>query len=212
MSPREPAGRGATGGGAGAYQPGTDGARDAELVDRVRAGQPECFTMLVEHHQRPLYGFVASHRLDPEAAADLVQEAFLKAYRGIGTFDARRSSFKTWLYTIAFNLIRDGARRLAVRTRGAEELQHQAALAVPRDETARIEARDEVQRILSHLDEESREIVAMKFLADMPYRQISEITGLPEVTIRSRVHRALKRLKAATAAGAGAAAAGGGGP
>jgi RNA polymerase sigma-70 factor (ECF subfamily) len=153
--------------------------------------------MLVRHYERPIFSFMVRHRLDRTTSADLTQEAFLKAFRSIDSFKPERASFKTWLYTISYNLIRDNARRMDVRSRGAEELQRAHEAAPPTRSHAEVVAdSDEVERLLDLVDEEARGLLVLRFLQEVPYNEISEITGMPAATLRSKVHRALKRLQA----------------
>lgn len=153
--------------------------------------------MLVRYYEQPIYNFMVRHRLDQETAADLTQETFLKAFRSLSSFRPERSSFKTWLYSIAFNLLRDQARRNRVRTRGAEVLQlaQQVAPTAP-DISQEIADRDQVDRLLGHVDLETRSLLVLRFLQDVPYADISEVTGLNPATIRSKVHRGLKKIQA----------------
>lgn len=179
-----------------AYNGSVERERDAGLVARTKDGDREAFGMLVRHYERPIFNFMVRHRLDHTTAADLTQEAFLKAFRSIDSFKPERAGFKTWLYTISYNLIRDNARRMDVRSRGAEELQRAHEASPPERGHAEVLAdSDEVERLLSLVDDEARSLLVMRFLQDVPYGEISEITGMPAATLRSKVHRALKRLQ-----------------
>lgn len=186
----------ATPGPPGTYPGLVDRERDEQILDRVRQGDRESFGMLVRHYERPLYNFMVRHRLDVETSADLTQEAFLKAYRSLESFQPQRSSFKTWLYTIAFNLIRDNARRHRVRSRGADELQSQEEVRPPaRSVETDVAVRDQLERLLGVLEDEDRSLLVLRFLQEVPYNEISEVTGMPAATIRSKVHRALKKIQ-----------------
>ncbi len=169
---------------------------DELLVEGARKGSPDRFDALVDRYQRVLFRFFVGHRMDPDTAADLVQETLLRTYRSLERFDAGRSTFKTWLFTIAFNLLRDRARRQKVRVREMERLEreeaHAGAVPDPHDQ---VEARDQVLRLLEAVDEESRSLLVLRFLNDLPYSEIAAVTGLAEPTIRSKVHRALKRIQ-----------------
>ena len=92
-----------------------DGA-DAACIRAVRAGDREAFAPLVERYQRRVYNLCLRYTGHPEDAADLTQEVFLRAFRGLGRFDLERS-FATWLMQIAVNACRDASRRRAVRSR-----------------------------------------------------------------------------------------------
>jgi RNA polymerase sigma-70 factor (ECF subfamily) len=179
-----------------AYTSTKDRERDLKILERVRQGDQESFGMLVRYYEQPLYNFMVRHRLDQETAADLTQEAFLKSFRSLSSFKAEKSSFKTWLYTIAFNLIRDNARRNKVRSRGAETLAREQEIRAPaRDIAEGLAAQDQVERLLGHVDEETRTLLVLRFLQDVPYAEISQVTGLNPATVRSKVHRGLRKIQ-----------------
>lgn len=179
------------------YKAPSDRERDAALVARVTAGERETFGMLVRHHERSVYNFMLRHRLDATTAADLTQEAFLKAFRSLASYRPEKAAFKTWLYTIAFNLIRDNARRLDVRSRRNDELQRAAEVEPPpRGHDDLLATKDQVERLLALVDDEARSLLVLRYLQEVPYGEISEVTGMPPATIRSKVHRALKKIQA----------------
>lgn len=153
--------------------------------------------MLVRHYEQPIFSFMVRHRLDQETAADLTQETFLKAFRSLDSFRSERSSFKTWLYSIAFNLLRDQARRREVRSRGADVLLQQEKTRAPATDLAdQVADQDAIDRLLDLVDPEIRSLLVLRFLQDVPYQEISRVTGLKPATIRSKVHRGLKRIQA----------------
>lgn len=177
--------------------PSQEREREAQILARVQGGETEAFEMLVDQYERSVFGLMLRHGLDRDAAADMTQEAFLRAFRAVDQFRPERSSFKTWLFTIATNLVRDQGRRRKVRERGRERAEHEAELA-PRPPTLEEKAaqRDQIDRLLSQLDEENRGLVVMRFLLDIPYAEMAEATGMAAATIRSRIHRSMKKLQA----------------
>jgi len=179
----------------GAYKGMEPRERDRRVIDRVVNGDGEAFEMLVGWHEKPLYNFVIGHGLDVEGAADITQDAFLKAYRSIGSFDCRKASFKTWLYGIAFNLIRDWGRRQAVRRKHAREMTLEEGCREEHTDSSDFEMRDHIERLLGVLDSMSQNIVRMKFLDDLRYEDIASILGLAAPTVRSKMQRALKKMK-----------------
>lgn len=94
-----------------------DASRDAALVREVLAGQKESFTQLVDAHKNKIYGLLRGMGAGPQDAQDYTQEAFLKAYRKLGTF-REESSFASWMYTIAVNVMRDAKRKKKSRAGG----------------------------------------------------------------------------------------------
>lgn len=168
--------------------------RDLErhLVRRAQEGDMTAFEALVCGHERGLYGFLRLRCPSEDESADLVQEVFLKVYRNLHRFDGGRSRFKTWLYTVALNLWKDGLKREGRRPRCVAV---DPALPARGDAFAAVDAVQRFQGLVGQLDDESAEVITLRFANDLGYAEIHEITGLGENTIRSKVHRALKRLR-----------------
>jgi RNA polymerase sigma-70 factor (ECF subfamily) len=127
-------------------------------------------------------------------AEDLVSETFERALRARRRFDARKASEKTWLYSIALNLLRDDARRQAAETRALER-----AVPVPAGEhAAAVEAvgeRDSLARALEALSVEEREAIALRYGADLTVPEIARLTSEKLTTVEGRVYRALSKLR-----------------
>lgn len=87
-----------------------DPSRDAALVKQVLAGHKDSFAQLVDTHKNKIYGLLLGMGASPQDAQDYTQEAFLKAYRKLASF-REDSSFASWLYTIAVNVMRDAMRK-----------------------------------------------------------------------------------------------------
>lgn len=153
----------------------------------------EAFERLYEAHAQALYGFLVYRTGDRALAEDLLADTFERALRARRRFDPRRGSEKTWLYTIALNLLRDQRRRAAAEGRAVEKV----AAAGPDLEShpPDVEGRDELQRALATLTEEEREAVALRFGADLTVPEIAKVTGQKLTTAEGRVYRALRRLR-----------------
>ena len=170
---------------------------DADLLDRLRAGDPRAFEDLVRRYQHRVFGVALRMLQNPAEAEDIAQDVFLRVHRAIGTFrgDAKLS---TWLYGIASNLCLN---RLAsasrTRTRHDEDALMQAASDVP-DATAAME-RTEVEAALhqaiAELPDERRIVVVLRDLEGLSYEEIAEALDLEVGTVRSRLHRARMDLK-----------------
>ena len=157
------------------------------------------FERLYHQHAEALFAFLAYRTGDRVRAEDLLADTFERALRARRRFDRRRASEKTWLYSIALNLLRDDVRR-----RGAEAraLEHTRSVAVagegegePDRALAGVEHRDELTRALSRLSEEEREAVAFRFGADLTVPEIAKVTGERLTTVEGRVYRALGKLR-----------------
>lgn len=170
---------------------------NGEILEAVLAGNGERFEELVRQFQKPLYNFILNRVRDMHLAADLTQECFFKAYRGLGSFDDRRSSFKTWLFRIGLNLCHDHFRREKVKQEGRRAFERDALVADASATTPaeRLADRDQLLRMLARLDREEADLLLMRFVDDLGYDELTVVTGLGASTLRSRVHRALRKLQ-----------------
>jgi RNA polymerase sigma factor (sigma-70 family) len=141
-----------------------------------------------------LFSFLAYRTGDRGLAEDLLADAFERALRSRKRFDRRRGSGKTWIYTIALNLLRDHARRAAAEGRALERVgAGPEALLDPG--MAGVEHRDSVQRALARLTPEEREVIALRFGADLTVPEIADVLKEPLTTVEGRVYRALRKLR-----------------
>ena len=170
---------------------------DKDLIERLRAGEPQAFEALVRAYQHRVFG-VALRMLGRRAdAEDVAQEVFLRVHRAIGEFrgEARLS---TWLYGIASNLCLN---RLASadhrRTRPDEDAIMLAPS--PAADAAAVAERSEVEAALrqaiAELPDERRIVVVLRDIEGLSYDEIAQALGLEPGTVRSRLHRARLDLK-----------------
>ena len=151
------------------------------------------FERLFEEHAADLPGFLAYRLGDRAAAEDVLADTFERVLRTRVRFDRRRGSEKTWLYSIALNVVRDRARRRAAEQRAYERVQ--TAPAGPDDELEALAGRDALLRALGELSDEEREAVALRYGGDLTVPEIAKLTGEPLTTVEGRVYRALRKLR-----------------
>jgi RNA polymerase sigma-70 factor (ECF subfamily) len=165
---------------------------DSAVVHRVLAGDVEAFALLVDrHHARCLK--VATGLLgDPDDAEDAVQEAFVRAYRGLGGY-RESERFGAWMLRILVNQCRTHRARGAryARTECFDGLTDENAAAV-RDDA---EQREELSRALAQLGEEQREAVVLRFAEELSYQEMATITGVGVSALKMRVQRACAALR-----------------
>jgi RNA polymerase sigma-70 factor (ECF subfamily) len=152
------------------------------------------FERLYEEHAQALYGFLAYRTGSPALAEDLLADTFEKVLRARRRFDPRRGSEKTWLYSIALNALRDHLRRRAAAERATEQLAMQNPSEADTAEES-IARRDELMQALSTLSEEEREVVALRYGADLTVPEIAKLKKEKLTTIEGRVYRALRKLR-----------------
>ncbi|HYH59621.1 MAG TPA: RNA polymerase sigma factor [Thermoleophilaceae bacterium] len=153
----------------------------------------EDFERLYEQHASALYGFLVYRTSDAALAEDLLADTFERALRARKRFDRRKASEKTWLYTIALNLLRDSARRRGSELRALERMPHEEA--EPPDRLAAIEDRDQLSRAMHILSDEEREAVALRFGGDLTVPEIAKLLGQPLPRVEGRVYRSLRKLR-----------------
>lgn len=178
---------------------------DAPLVERCRGGDSATFEVLVERHQKRMYT-IALRMLDDAAdAADVVQEAFLAAYRSLSGFRSQ-ARFSTWLTGIVMNYSRNRLKQRAARRR-----REAGSLDAPADcggigETAcgcasadvrleRKEVEERVQRCIAGLEDDQREVLILRDIHEYSYEEIGGMLDLPDGTVKSRLFRARLSLK-----------------
>ena len=178
---------------------------DSLLVIQAKEGSREAFSALMELYQTKVYNLALRMTGSPEDAADLTQEAFLNAWRGLSSFRGG-SSFSTWLYRLTNNACIDFLRR-EKRRKSVEngfsmddEEQNYAEL-VPDDAPAPQallegkELKEAIRRGLAQLSEEHRQVLVLREVNGLSYAEIARVTGLEEGTIKSRIARARISLR-----------------
>jgi RNA polymerase sigma-70 factor, ECF subfamily len=154
----------------------------------------EQFEQLYADHARPLFAFLVYRTADRALAEDLLADTFERVLTAKRPFDRRKASEKTWLYTIALNLLRDHARRNSAGSR-AFELVRAGERQMDEGEFEAVEQRDALQRALASLSAEEAEAVALRYGADLTLPEIAKVTREKLTTVEGRVYRALRKLK-----------------
>lgn len=180
---------------------------DETLMERYQQGDVRAFEMLLNRHQRPVFNFIARHVGSTAVAEELMQEAFLRVVRKAETYK-KTAKFTTWLYTIARNLCVDHVRRQKHRNAaslstpvgdgesgstlgdfvadGGPDVDRQVA-------SKRLQSR--LQGAVDSLSDEQREVFLMREVLQMPFKEIAEVVGCPENTVKSRMRYALDNLR-----------------
>jgi RNA polymerase sigma-70 factor (ECF subfamily) len=154
----------------------------------------DAFERLYAENARPLLGFLLYRTGDHALAEDIAADAFERVLLKRARFDPRRGSEKTWLYSIALNLLRDHARReqAGVRARDRASAVH---VTPGERELESVEERDALGRALATLSEAEQDAIALRYGADLSLKEIARLSGEKPSTVESRVYRALERLR-----------------
>ncbi|UCG46601.1 MAG: sigma-70 family RNA polymerase sigma factor [Phycisphaerales bacterium] len=169
--------------------------QDKEVVRRILAGDTESFRLIVERYQRPVVRVVRNITFDGQACEDIAQEVFLAAYRKLSSYDPARSSFSTWLFTIARNKSINALRKKKAVPRGAPP--DRSMVRAPQDELVERELLDELDSRLRRLPARQRRAFVLAEFEGLSYEEIAQIERTKTGTIKSRISRAREKLKSA---------------
>ena len=186
--------------------------RDWDLVQRAAAGDQDAFRELVETYQRRVLGVVTGMLHDREAALEVTQETFIKAFRSISGFKGD-ASFYTWIYRIAVNLAIDYQRREWRRPTGEsvragtgsdgsppesilDRLRDESPGADPFQAAKDAELRERVRRAIDDLTPDHRAVILLREVEGLSYEEISKVMQCSKGTVMSRLHYARKKLQA----------------
>ncbi len=177
---------------------------------RYQQGDRAAFVVLVRRHQGPLFNFALRQLRTRQLAEDVVQEAFVRVVQSATEFK-HEARFTTWIYTILRNLCVDHLRKNALRkhpsldaARGDDSgptLGEQTAdprASVERDVTG-TELKERIGKAVEELPDEQREVFLLRQASHLPFKEIADITGVSENTVKSRMRYALERLQEALA-------------
>ena len=167
---------------------------DEEAIRMCQEGNRDAFHHLVEQYKDTLYGTAVLMTGNRSSADDQVQEAFLSAWRGIGKF-RRGSPFKPWIVRILVNGVLTQRRRRAVETEPIGEYEPEGDFPDIVESVEAKRKREMVRRAIGSLDPQHREVVVLRYFADMTVPEIAVSAGIREGTAKSRLHRALGRLR-----------------
>ena len=180
---------------------------DEDLMVRYQQGEVRAFEILLGRHRKAVFNFILRYVGDKETAEDLLQETFMRVIKGADAYK-RQAKFTTWLYTIARNLCVDQTRRRKHRKHasldapmGSDDDSGTLLDVVASGEMAsdrksvNKQLYQRLQGAIGALSEEQREVFLMREFLDMPFKQIADVVGVPENTVKSRMRYALEKLR-----------------
>jgi RNA polymerase sigma-70 factor (ECF subfamily) len=174
---------------------------DSALLAQVQQGDMMAFEALVERHRDRAVGVALKLVGDPDEAADISQEAFIRVYRAVKRFDTQKEFF-SWFYVILSNLARNRLKKRKVRRVYAQEQQADTEaihfrqtrnapdLLIETDETKR-----QVWRAIEQLPYNFREIIVLRHFEDLSYEEIARLLNIPLGSVMSRLYYARLKLK-----------------
>jgi RNA polymerase sigma-70 factor, ECF subfamily len=188
----------------------SDDQSEAQFIARLVARDESAFNELVLAYERRVFALVFRMLGRRDEAEDLSQEVFVQVFKAIDQFrgDAKLS---TWIYRIAVNLCKNKSKYLARRHAGEQDDVDAVLERVPLSAAKGVSVGDvsrpdelvegmELERVVKHaiaqLEPEFREVLVLRDVEDLSYEEIAAITGLPDGTVKSRIHRARAQLRA----------------
>ncbi len=171
---------------------------DEELMKRVASKDDDrAFDELYHRHARRVMGFLLRQLGDSEKAADLVQDAFMRLWSSRERYLSDKG-FSTWLFSIAYNLLKNEYRRSGYSVEYAEHVINRTT--EEQDDNLDVKLDDKLfdaalRQELSLLDAESRLLFSLRFEEEMTVPQIAEVMKIPEGTVKSRQHTIIRNLK-----------------
>lgn len=180
---------------------------DAEWVKKAQQGDTRAFDRLVTKHRGKIYAMILNMVKNDADAWDLSQEAFIKAWKALPKFEAR-ARFSTWLFRISHNVVYDWLRKRRIESEG--ELDDEifdagridpGAVTTPQHDKRPDEAleqnelQQQIKEAIGKLSEEHREVILLREVQGLDYKEIAEITENSLGTVMSRLHYARKKLQ-----------------
>lgn len=180
---------------------------DAELISLTLEGHDKAFRQLMTRYLPLVYNFIYRMTANHELSEEMTQEAFVKAYHNLKSFDRNRP-FKPWLLRIASNTTVTALRKQSrvvslnalMEDAAFNEADYQERLDLPaaEDTLVRLERKlssEEVMKVLGTLDEKYRQVLILRYTQDLSYEEIAESLNIPLNTVRTWIKRGLDKLK-----------------
>lgn len=168
------------------------------ILRRAQNGDPQAFAQIVQSYQRPVYNLCYRMLGNAEEAEDAAQETFIRAYTNLGKFNIERK-FINWVLTIASNHCVDRLRKRRIHLESLEEEPYAEKVSLPESvnphsRAERREASEKMQEWLNELPPDYRAPIILHYWYGYSYEEISEIMSITVPAVKSRLHRARKRI------------------
>lgn len=160
-----------------------------EYIERLKEKDEEALKMLIREYRIPLYNYIYRIVYRREDAEDILQETFLKVFKNIERIDFKKN-FKSFIFKVARNTCIDFFRKRKNVLPFNDEIYEK-----PDNFYERIKLRGKLERALSVLKKEEREIIILKYIENFKIREIADMLEIPENTVKIKIFRALKKMK-----------------
>ena len=172
---------------------------EAEIVEAVRQGQREGQTELVGRYAERVYAMIARQVSDAMDAQELTQDAFMRAFDHIDSYDAQKASLSTWLCRIAYNLTLDFLKRrrpliVSIEDHQKEEKDISDEELEKELSTGSEERIEQLQEVIDQLPDDERMLLTLYYYEDRPLTEIAYIIGVEAKPLANRLYRTRKKL------------------
>lgn len=170
---------------------------DIYYIEKIQAGETECFAVLLERYSRSVYSLVVKIVGNREDAEELTQDVFLKVFRSLSSFQGN-SSFSTWLYRIAYNVAISATRKKKYEWTAIEEsMIEKVSESEAGDELEQLEKEEQLSRLekaITQLSPDERALVLLFYIQEKSIEEIVEITKLSTSNVKTKLHRIRKKM------------------
>ncbi|MEZ0390738.1 MAG: RNA polymerase sigma factor [Pseudobdellovibrionaceae bacterium] len=166
---------------------------DLEVIQMIRNGDRKAYSLLVRRHQKSLLRLSVRFVKDMDAAEDIVQESFIKAFERLASFEAR-SSFRSWLFQIAINTAKNKLRSRRDEINDVENLPL-AVAAIAETGLLHSAVADLIQKHVDQLPFKQKTALTLRIYEDLSFKEIAEIMDCPYDTAKANYRHALMRLR-----------------
>jgi len=171
---------------------------DEELAKKIQLGEADYFAELMERYEPKMKRYLTRLMRNGDDARDVAQDVFIKVYRNIQSFDVKQR-FSPWIYRIAHNEAVNSLKRRVREPLNFFDPEvlwpHPVADDDPQEEAEQEELKEALKVCLDDLDEKYREVLMLRYMEDLDYKDIAEIMKIPVVTVGVRLNRGKERLK-----------------
>lgn len=165
------------------------------IIKGCKKGDNESFSLLVDRYSKRFYGFFYSQTLDRQVSDELLSEFYLKLVKNIKSYSG--GSFEAWMYKVASNVRYDYLRKhIRERENSSKYFEQKVYLDEPIIDEEQDEYEDyDLPAAMQQLDEDSRELLAMRFYSELSFKDIAKATGKPLGTVLAKTHRAVAKMR-----------------
>ncbi len=171
---------------------------DGQLAAKYLRGEEWAFEALVDRYMKPLFNFAYRYLGDYDEASDIVQETFLRLYKHLPKLNLDEP-LKPWLYRAARNLCLNRIPQ-RLRHQPIDDAIPHTATASPEDQLDQRDLQDSIQKAVQRLPAIYRDVVALYYFSQLSVQEVADVLGIPEATVKTRLHRAREQLRRELAA------------